>query len=118
MEQAVAGQELARPYMGVSYRPITRQLAESENLPVTDGAVIGGGSDQSPGVQPGTPAADAGLQEGDIIVKVDGQAIDSEHPLDATLSQHAPGDTVSIEVLRDGQTVNLQLTLGTRPADL
>jgi len=117
MAQAVAGKELARPFMGVNYRAITRQLAEAENLPVTNGAVIGGGQDGGPGVQSGTPAAEAGLKEGDIIVKVDGQAIDAEHPLDATLSQHAPGDTVTVEVLRGDQTLNLELTLGTRPAN-
>jgi S1-C subfamily serine protease len=115
MEQAVAGVELARPYMGVTYTTITRQLAEAESLPVNDGALIGQGAGGNPAVQPGTPAADAGLREGDIIVKVDGQAIDGDHPLDATLSQFSPGDTVSIEILRDGATQSVTLTLGTRP---
>ncbi|HEX6868188.1 MAG TPA: trypsin-like peptidase domain-containing protein [Candidatus Limnocylindrales bacterium] len=118
MAQAVAGEKLARPYMGVSYQSITRQLAAAESLPVTDGALIGGGTGDTPAVQPGTPAADAGLQEGDIIVKVDGQAIDGDHPLDATLAKSAPGDTISIEVLRNGQTLTLSLTLGTRPSGL
>jgi S1-C subfamily serine protease len=115
MEQAVAGEELARPYMGVTYTSITRRLAEAEGLPVNDGALIGRGANGSPAVQPGTPAADAGLQEDDIIVKVDGQAIDGDHPLDATLSQFSPGDTVTIEILRDGATQSVTLTLGTRP---
>ncbi len=115
MEQAVAGKELARPYMGVTYSSITRQLAEAEGLPVNDGALIGQGAGGNPAVQPGTPAADAGLRDGDIIVKVDGQAIDGDHPLDATLSQFSPGDTVTIEILRDGATQSVTLTLGTRP---
>ena len=115
MEQAVAGKELARPYMGVTYTTITRQLAEAESLPVNDGALIGRGANGNSAIQPGTPAADAGLREGDIIVKVDGQAIDGDHPLDATLSQFSPGDTVSIEILRDGATQSVTLTLGTRP---
>ena len=117
MAQAVAGEKLARPYMGVSYQTITRQLATAEDLPVNEGALIGG-TPNTPAVQPGTPAADAGLQEGDIIIKVNGRAIDGDHPLDATLSQFSPGDTVAIEILRDGQTLTLSLTLGTRPADL
>ena len=66
---------------------------------------------------PGSPADKAGIQDGDIIVKVNDQAIDGDHPLDATLSEYAPGDTVTIQVLRDGQTLSVQLTLGTRPAD-
>jgi 2-alkenal reductase len=109
MEQAVAGEELARPYMGVSYVTITRQLADEEGLPVQDGAWLGGGGASGPAVQPGTPAQD---------VKINGVAVDGEHPLDATLSQYAPGDTVTLELLRDGQTVTVELTLGTRPADL
>jgi S1-C subfamily serine protease len=118
MEQAVAGEELSRPYMGVSYVSITRQLADVEDLPVTDGALIGGGDGGDPAVQPNTPAAEAGLRDGDIITKINGQAIDGEHPLDATLSQFAPDDTISLEVLRDGQTITVALTLGERPAGL
>ena len=46
------------------------------------------------------------------------RSIDEEHPLDATLAQFSPGDTVSVDVLRDGQHVMLEVTLGTRPAGL
>jgi S1-C subfamily serine protease len=118
MDQALAGVELARPYMGVRYVTITRQLADQQSLPVNEGALIGGSDDEGSAIEPGTPAADAGLRDGDIIVKVDGKTIDGDHPLDATLSQFSPGTTVSVEVLRDGQTITLSLTLGTRPADL
>lgn len=118
MGQAVAGKKLARPYMGVNYRTIDRQLAEKESLSVNDGALIGGTGPDSPAIQPGTPAADAGLKAGDIIVKINDQALDGEHPLDATLSQYAPDDVVAVQVLRDGQALTLSLTLGTRPADL
>ncbi len=117
MGQAVAGKKLARPYMGVSYRTIDRQLAEQEDLPVNDGALVRD-TDSSPAIQPGTPAAAAGLKSGDIIVKINDQALDGEHPLDATLSQYAPDDVVAVQVLRDGQTLTLSVTLGTRPADL
>jgi 2-alkenal reductase len=121
MNQAVAGEKLSRPYMGVVYRPIDRQVASEEKLPVNDGALVvpgGGGNSSSPAVVPNGPADKAGIRVGDIIVKVNGQAIDGDHPLNATLSEYAPGDTVTIELLRDGQSVSVQLTLGTRPADL
>ena len=71
-----------------------------------------------PVVQDGTPAATAGIKDGDIITKVGDKAIDAEHPLDAVLSQFSPGQTVPVEVLRDGKTVTLTVTLGTRPANL
>ena len=45
-------------------------------------------------------------------------AIDTEHPLDAVLSQYAPGDRVTLDVLRDGQHLSVAVTLDTRPADL
>jgi serine protease Do len=118
MEQALAGQPLARPYMGVVYRPIDRQFAATNNLPVNEGALVqpGGSQDSpSPAVVAGSPADRAGIRDGDIIVKVNDQAIDGDHPLDATLSEYAPGDTVTLGLLRDGQTTSVQLTLGTRP---
>ena len=118
MEQAVAGQKLARPYMGIIYRALDVQYAEANDLPVSDGAVIipGNGPDgPTPAVVRDSPAEAAGLRQGDIIVKVDAQPIDSDHPLDATLSEFAPGDTISVEILRDGQTQTVSLTLAERP---
>ena len=118
MEQALAGVPLARPYMGIVYRALDLQYAKENGLPVSAGAlVIPGGvpNAPTPAVVPGGPAESAGVREGDIIVKVDARPIDPDHPLDATLSEFAPGDTISVEVLRDGQTQTLSLTLGTRP---
>jgi S1-C subfamily serine protease len=117
MEQAVAGEELARPYMGIRYTSLTRQVAELEDLPVNDGAWISG-SPTGPAVESGTPAADAGLRDGDIITAINDQAIDKDHPLDATLSQYAPGDTISVTVLRDGESITLSVTLAVRPDGL
>jgi S1-C subfamily serine protease len=118
MEQAVAGEELARPYMGVVYRPLDVQYAEANDLPLSEGAlVIPGGQPTAPtpAVVPGSPAEAAGLRAGDIIVKVNAQPIDRDHPLDATLSEYAPGDTISVELWREGATQTVSLTLGTRP---
>jgi S1-C subfamily serine protease len=119
MEQAVAGKELSRPNMGVVYQAIDRQYADANNLSVHEGALIqpAGRNSTSPAVVAGSPADQAGIREGDIITKVNDQAIDTDHPLDATLSMYAPGDTVTISLLRDGQTVTVQLKLGTRPAN-
>src|SRR5688572_26606648 len=116
MDQAVAGKPLARPYMGVVYRALDVQYATANDLPVSDGAVIipGNGPDgPTPAVVRDSPAEAAGLRQGDIIVKVDSQPIDGDHPLDATLSEFAPGDTISVEILRDGQTQRVSLTLAT-----
>lgn len=120
MAQAVAGQELARPYLGIQFVSITRQLADEENLPVQAGALVGGRNqnDQAvPGVTAGTPAAQAGIKDGDIITSVGGKAIDDGHPLDATLAQFSPGQKVNVEILRAGERITLEVTLGTRPAN-
>jgi 2-alkenal reductase len=121
MAQAVAGEPLSRPYLGISFVSITRQIAETRKLPVMVGALVGAfddNGDPKPGVKAGTPAADAGIKDGDIIVSIDGKVIDEEHPLDATLAQFSPGDTVTVGVLRDGAHVSFQVKLGTRPAGL
>jgi S1-C subfamily serine protease len=120
MAQAVAGQPLARPYLGILFVSITRQLADEENLPVQAGALVGGRNENDQpmdGVTPGTPAAQAGIKDGDIITSVEDEVIDDGHPLDATLSQFSPGQTVSVGILRDGERITLEVTLGTRPAN-
>ena len=71
-----------------------------------------------PVIVAGGPAEQAGLQAGDIITAVNGTSLDVTHPLDLVLSQSAPGQTITLDVLRNGQTTQVSLTLGTRPATL
>ena len=100
---------------------ITPQIADEQKLPVDSGALVGGfdqNGDPVSGIEAGKPADQGGVKDGDIITSINGKAIDEEHPLDATLSQFKPGDTITVDVLRDGQHVTLQVTLGTRPAGL
>jgi len=49
------------------------------------------------------------------ITPLDGESIDAKHQLDLLLLQHAPGDTVTLDILRHGQTMAIDVTLGTRP---
>lgn len=117
IEQALAGEAVSRPYVGVVYTAIDAQLAEEQTLPVTEGALIGGLGEQE-AVVAGSPADEAGLQAGDIITAVDGLAVDRSNPLDLQVLRYAPGDAVTLDVLRDGESLQLEATLGTRPADL
>ncbi|HYX10357.1 MAG TPA: PDZ domain-containing protein, partial [Candidatus Acidoferrum sp.] len=119
LQQALSGEKLARPWIGIRYEAITPALVRDRSLPVDHGALVGasqsGGSDA---VTPGSPAEKAGIKDGDIVTSVEGITIDTDHPLDAVLTQFAPGRTVTVEVYRNGSTVKLQVTLGTRPANL
>jgi serine protease Do len=71
-----------------------------------------------PAVVSGSPAEAAGLKEGDIITAVDGTTLDASHPLDMVMSQLSPGQNVTLQILRDGQSTTVSLTLGTRPSNL
>jgi S1-C subfamily serine protease len=119
LQQALAGQQLARPWIGIRYEAITPAVVKERSLKVDHGAIVGvGQNDTSAAVVPNSPADKAGLKIGDIVTSLEGITIDTEHPLDAVLTQFAPGRTVTVEVYRNGSTIKLQVTLGTRPANL
>ena len=122
MQQALAGQELSRPYLGVRYLAVDRQVMDEEGLTVDHGALVrrtqdGTGASQD-GVIPNGPADRAGVREGDIIISVGEHPVDAEHPLDLVLAGFAPGQSVDLEVVRGERTLTLTVTLGTRPSDL
>jgi serine protease Do len=107
--------QIQSPFLGVRYLPVTPDLATSQKLPVTSGALVRGDSTGS-AVEPNSPAAKAGIQAEDIIEKVDSQTIDSTHDLANVLDQYSVGDTVTLTINRAGKTVTLQATLEARPA--
>jgi S1-C subfamily serine protease len=82
-------------------------------LPVFQGAWLSPGAESA--VVPGSPAEAAGFTDGDIVVKVEGVAIDELHPLQDLLVQYSPGTTVVLDVLRGESVIQLSVTLGTRP---
>jgi 2-alkenal reductase len=119
MQQALAGEELQRPFIGIRYEPIDAQKARDEDLPVEQGALVAREADTAgrPPITPGSPAAAAGIEAGDIITAINDITVDSEHPLNAVLSQFAPGDTITLHVLRGGETLAIDVTLAIRPAN-
>ena len=108
--QAVAQQIMtagyfSRPFMGISYQPISPQVASMYNLPAQWGIYVQKVAD-------GSPAKSAGLQEGDIIIGLNNVSIDETHQYLNMLYTYKPGDAVSLEVLRNGNKVDLDVTLG------
>lgn len=108
--QAVAQQIIqkgyfARPYMGVSFQAINPQIAERYSLGAQWGVYI-------TKVSSGSPADKAGLKEGDIITQVGEAALDETHSYINTLYTHKPGETINLTVIREGKSMQLQITLG------
>ena len=116
MGLALAGKPIARPWIGVYYVRLNAALAEERGLGIDHGVLIDAADNGSPGVFPGSPAEAAGLKDGDVVVAVDGEQVDDRHDLAALVIPHAPGDVVVLEVVRDGETLQVSVTLGTLPA--
>lgn len=117
-DELIANGKVDYPYLGISYSMIDAELAAQENLSVQNGALIGASGTRQPAVVSGTPAAKAGLREGDIITAVSDTKLDSNTSLRAALLKHKPGETVTLEVLRDGKPLSMNVTLISRPGDL
>ncbi len=109
--------KLQRPYLGVRYVMLTDDIAKEYNLSVNRGAYIPyARSMGSETVISGGPADKAGLQEGDVITKVNGKAIDEKTSLLSALSGYKVGDTVKLTVVRGDKTMQIDVKLAEVPA--
>jgi serine protease Do len=110
--------KFAQPYIGVRYVPLTADVSDEYGLSVNNGAFIAPSEDPTddPSVVPGSPAAQAGLQENDIITQVNGTNIDQTHSLTSLLDNYVPGNTISLTILRGTSTIHVNVTLGTAPS--
>lgn len=104
-EQIIQKGFVSRPYLGITYQPITPRVAAIYRLPVQYGVYITDVSSNS-------PASKAGLQVGDIIVAIDKTTLDETHAYINTLFQYSAGDMVTLTVNRDGNQIKVQVTLG------
>jgi 2-alkenal reductase len=119
MNQALTGEQLARPYMGIRYIALDPKIAAEQKVTIDFGALLAPSPDGTdPAVVAGGPGDKAGLKDGDIITAIDGTRIDAKTPLEDLLALHKPGDSISLEVVRQGRTLTVGMTLGTRPAGL
>lgn len=98
----------SRPYLGIRYGVITPSLAEQYDLPVENGIYL-------TDVIPDSPAHLAKLAQGDILVSLDGQMIDSDNPFINLLFEYEPGNVVTFRVVKDKEELDIQVTLAERP---
>jgi serine protease Do len=97
--------EVRRPRLGVQISDVTAVDAEAYGLDEVSGADINV-------VEPGSPADEAGLQIGDVIVAVDGAAVENATDLTTTLARKQPGDDVQLTVFRKGDRKKITVELG------
>jgi len=104
-DQIVAHGKASHARLGVSVQEVNQTLAESFQLDKPEGALVSS-------VEPGSPAAKAGLQVGDVIRQMEGQPIVSSGDLPALIGQALPGEKVKLDVWRQGKPVSLTAQLG------
>jgi serine protease Do len=101
---------VTRGWIGVQIQPVTPDIADSLGLKKAAGALV-----SEP--QPNSPAAKAGIASGDVITSVDGNSIADARELARKIGTMAPGTSVKLGVLHDGQEKTVTLTLGTLPSE-
>jgi S1-C subfamily serine protease len=109
--------KIERPYLGVRYRAIDERYAFVYNLPVQKGAYLAPSEDGSTAIIKGSPADKAGLEEKDIITKIDDTEIDEKNDLVTILSSKKVGDVVRLTVLRVGKELSVSATLEVAPGE-
>jgi serine protease Do len=108
MDQLIKSGKVSRGYIGVTLEAIRPDLASNLGLPNTNGAVV-------TEVTPGAPGAKAGLQQYDVITAIDGQKVMDSSDLTVKVTEHSPGQTVNLDVVRNGKPMKVSVTLGLRP---
>lgn len=104
MDQLVEFGEVQRGRLGVMIQDLTPDLSEALGVDAETGAIVSS-------VEPGTPADDAGLAAGDVIVAVDGEGVDGSADLRQRIGLRRPGDEVEIAYVRDGERLVTQVAL-------
>jgi serine protease Do len=100
--------KVVRGWLGVVIQPVSEDMAKSLKMTDAKGAIVAD-------VTKDSPAEKAGLRPGDVVVTADGRAIEDSSALSRYIASKAPGSTVRLQIVRDGQHSNLTVPLGTFP---
>ena len=115
LESVKTSGKITYAFLGVRHVLVTQEIKGARGLSVDYGALVTGSEDgKQPGVQPGSPAAQAGIREGDIVLEVNGQKVDAQHSLAQLIQQRKVGETVELKVLSGSEIKNVQATLTER----
>ena len=101
---------MVRGYLGLLPQDVSPEIAKQFGLSEPTGALVGS-------VEADKPAGRAGLKRGDVILKVNGQPVNSANDLRLRISQTAPGTSVDLTIWRDSKTQDVKVQLGELPPD-
>ena len=108
-QKLIAGQTVTHAYIGGSFQTVTANNARSNSLSVNQGAYVAELADDG-------PAAQAGIQKGDVITALDDEEITSSDALVLAVRSHSVGDTVTVTLMRGSKQMQVQVTLGSDEA--
>jgi serine protease Do len=111
LEEVIKHGKIRRPFLGVRYVILNKEMAKANKIPIDYGALIVRESLGEPPVVKGSAADKAGLKEYDIILEVDGKKITIDNPLADILEEKEIGNEISLKVLREKKEVNLKVKL-------
>lgn len=97
--------EVVRGYLGIVIQPLTQDLAESFDIDASSGILVAQ-------VEDGTPAAEAGFQQGDVIVEYEGKEVSDAGDFRNRVALTAPGSDRKVTVIREGKRKTLKVTIG------
>ena len=109
LDQILAHGKVEHGYLGILPQDVTPALAKAFNTNGSNGALVGE-------VTPNSPAARAGLKEGDIVTAIDGQPVADANQLRSRIGMMNPNTTATLKVLRNGKLLDLAVTLGEYPS--
>jgi len=105
--------KISRPWLGVRYVMLSKDIAKQNNLSVSDGALIIRGEQRTDlAVIPGSPADKAGLIENDIILEVNNVEINAKNILAKEIGKYKPNDEIELKILHKGEEKRIKVELG------
>ena len=109
--QLIAAGKVTRGYLGATIQNVTPEIADSMGMTGRTGALVAD-------LVPGGPAEKAGVRPGDVVVALNGQAVDSSTGLTRLVARQHPGEILHLAILRDGKPKTVDVASGVRPSQI